>query len=204
MLFARTASAAELGLLGTGAAKLPVRVVGVASVPLRGVTFAFAAVSCVVITYELTWACRMDMLTYSADFSLMYIGWACEILVVPAHRQSRAAVAGGTDLWSVVWGSVRLVVSRSLRVAKSSTVVGLLVATMVWAPTSFFIGSWPAENPTWGDILDDAVSSSALLAGPETFFIVPFVLLTLLGASAYILMGRLEVAAESVPSPAAE
>lgn len=108
MLFARTASAAELGLLGTGAAKLPVRVVGVASVPLRGVTFAFAAVSCVVITYEPTWACRMDMLTYSADISLMYMGWACEILVVPAHRQSRAAVAGGTDLWSVVWGSVRL------------------------------------------------------------------------------------------------
>jgi len=189
--------ACALGVLAAMAARLPARVTAAAYVPLRGVTYAFAAVSCVLIMYQLIGICGMDLLSYSVAFAFMYMAWAWEVVVVPAHRLSRASIAAGTSgLWSLIQGSLRVVVPRSLRAAKTATVVGFLVVTMIITPATLMIHSWPAPSPTWGHMMDDAATSSALLAGPQLYFIVPFVLLTLLGASAYILMDRLEAVAE--------
>lgn len=183
------------GLLGAVSAGAPAGLVRALSVPLRGVTYAFASVGLVVLAYYLVVARRMDLIEYSLFFTPMFMGWAWEWVAVPAYRSSMATMAEGVPVRSLALvPSMRLVASRSLRVAKYAVVVGLLIATMSYTTAAMGMTPWPGEYPTWGGILTDAMDSSSLLAGPEAFFLVPFVSLTLLGACAYVLLDRLEAA----------
>ncbi len=189
------------GLLGATSAGAPAGVVRALSVPLRGVTYAFASVGLVVLAYHLVVARRMDLVEYSLFFTPLFMGWAWEWVAVPAYKSSMATMAEGVPARSLSWTrSMRLVASRSLRVAKYAVVVGLLLAAMYYTTAAMCVDPWPGEYPTWGGILIDAMYSLSLLAGPQTHFLVPFILLTLLGACAYVLLDRLEGAIGEHPT----